>query len=156
MTDSPWPTIHAERKALAADLTGMPDDAWNKPSLCAGWTVHQVLAHQVGTANMTPGKFFAKFAAAGFSFSRFAVGMSHAYPLDWVTKAAEFYAGSNAIIGGKKRVVGVTLKATDTTWSHGSGPLVEGPAMSLLMATAGRKAALDDLSGPGLDSLRSR
>jgi hypothetical protein len=28
--------------------------------------------------------------------------------------------------------------------------------MALLMATAGRRAALDTLSGPGLDALRTR
>jgi hypothetical protein len=50
----------------------------------------------------------------------------------------------------------VTLRATDTDWSHGSGPEVTGPAIALVMAMTGRKAALDDLSGPGVDVLRSR
>jgi len=48
------------------------------------------------------------------------------------------------------------LTATDTDWSHGSGPEVSGPALSLLLAVAGRRPALDDLSGPGLDLLRGR
>ena len=60
------------------------------------------------------------------------------------------------LIGSKKRVAGVTLKATDTDFSHGSGPVVEGPALSLLLATTGRKPALDDLTGPGVELLRSR
>ena len=82
--------------------------------------------------------------------------LSHAYPTDAVTRVIDFYAGSNLLIGGKRRVAGLTLRATDANWSGGSGPVVEGPAMALLMATAGRRAALDDLGGPGLETLRTR
>jgi hypothetical protein len=78
------------------------------------------------------------------------------YPVDAVTRVIDFYAGSNMLIGGKRRIAGVTLEATDANWSHGSGPVVQGPAMALLMVTAGRRAAVDDLSGPGLDILRGR
>lgn len=84
------------------------------------------------------------------------LGLPHAYPADAVTRVIRFYARSNLLIGGKKRVAGVTLRATDTDRSHGSGPVVEGPAMALLMVTAGRRAHLADLSGPGLDELRRR
>jgi mycothiol maleylpyruvate isomerase-like protein len=44
MADSPWPTIHEERGALANDLAGLTEEQWGLPSLCPGWTVHQVLA----------------------------------------------------------------------------------------------------------------
>ena len=84
------------------------------------------------------------------------LGITRAYPTDALTTLIGFYAGSNALIGGKKRVAGLTLQATDTDFSHGSGPVVEGPALSLLLATTGRKAALDDLSGPGVELLRGR
>jgi uncharacterized protein (TIGR03083 family) len=84
------------------------------------------------------------------------LGVAHAYPTAAVTKVIDFYAGSNLLIGGKRRVAGLTLRATDANWSRGSGPAVEGPAMALLMATAGRRAVLDDLAGPGLDTLRAR
>jgi hypothetical protein len=84
------------------------------------------------------------------------LGIQHTYPSDWITRAISFYSSSNLLIGGKSRIAGLTLKATDTDWSLGSGPLVEGPAMSLLLATTGRRVALDDLTGPGIDTLRSR
>jgi uncharacterized protein (TIGR03083 family) len=84
------------------------------------------------------------------------LGLEHAYPVDAVTRVIDFYAGSNLLIGGKRRVAGLTLRATDGDWSRGDGPVVEGPAMALLMVTAGRPAALEDLEGPGLDTLRSR
>lgn len=37
--------METERRALVARLREVPDDAWSAPSLCAGWTVREVLAH---------------------------------------------------------------------------------------------------------------
>ena len=59
-------------------------------------------------------------------------------------------------VGGKTRVDGLTLKATDIEYSVGSGPVVEGPAISLLLAASGRHSAIDELSGPGVETLRAR
>ena len=84
------------------------------------------------------------------------LGVHRDYPGQAVTQAITFYAGSNAIIGGKKRVAGLTLRATDIDFAIGSGPEVKGSAMALLLATNGRTAALDDLTGPGLATLRAR
>ena len=50
------------------------------------------------------------------------LGIAHEYPVASVTAVTDFYAGSNVLIGGKNRVAGLTLQATDTDWSHGSGP----------------------------------
>ena len=52
-------------------------------------------------------------------------------------------------IRGAWRARGVRLVATDLDWSHGSGPEVLGSGEALLMAMAGRRAALDELDGPG-------
>jgi hypothetical protein len=73
-----------------------------------------------------------------------------------VVEVAGFFAKSNLLIGTKRRIEGLSLRATDVSWSHGSGPEVSGPILSLLMAMTGRKAALDDLSGEGVATLRSR
>ena len=67
-----WSTVAAERGALAADLADLSDQQWETPSLCDGWTVREVLAHQTGTASMSTPKFFARMAAAGFRFPTFA------------------------------------------------------------------------------------
>jgi uncharacterized protein (TIGR03083 family) len=205
MTDI-WPTIHAERQALADDLANLSAEQWQTPSMCSEWTVHEVLAHLTSAAKMTPPKFVAKFAGAGFNFDRFAarqlatesaggppatlaefravcsrtsappgpkatwlgeafvhgedirrpLGISGSYPLPQVTEVITMYATSGAIIGGKKRVAGLTLRATDTDFSIGDGPLVEGPAVALMLATSGRASAIDELSGPGVDTLRGR
>ena len=50
MSDDIWPVVHAERRALAADLAGLTPEQWATPSLCTGWSVHDVLAHMVATA----------------------------------------------------------------------------------------------------------
>lgn len=74
-----WTTVAAERGALADDLTGLSEERWRTPSWCAGWTVHDVLAHQCGTADTNPAKFLARLAAAGFSFPRFAEAQVRRY-----------------------------------------------------------------------------
>jgi uncharacterized protein (TIGR03083 family) len=84
------------------------------------------------------------------------LGISHAYPPDAVREVADFYKGSNTLIGSKKRVAGLALKATDDKWQHGEGEAVEGPLLSLLLAMTGRAAACDDLVGTGVPTLRSR
>jgi len=84
------------------------------------------------------------------------LGIKHEYPTDAVVRVLDFFKKSNLIIGSKNRISGVTLRATDVDWTHGSGPEVTGPAHSLLMAMTGRKDALADLSGDGVDTLRSR
>jgi uncharacterized protein (TIGR03083 family) len=206
MAESIWPTIHAEREALAADLDDLTPDQWATQSLCSQWSVHDVLAHQLSAAKMTPPRFVSRFASAGFNFDKFAskqvavegaggpaatlaafraaesrttappgpkdtwlgeafvhgedirrpLGIVRDYPLPVVARALRFYAGSDTIIGGKSRMAGLTFRATDVDFSVGSGPLVAGPAISLLLAATGRKSALDELSGEGVETLRQR
>lgn len=84
------------------------------------------------------------------------LGIVHHYPTDAVVQVASFYQGSNLLIGSKRRIEALTLRATDAEWSHGTGPEVSGPILSLVMAMTGRKAPLDDLTGEGVETLRSR
>jgi uncharacterized protein (TIGR03083 family) len=84
------------------------------------------------------------------------LGMSHDYAIDGAVRVADFYKGSNLIIGAKRRIAGLQLRATDADWSHGDGPEVSGPIMALVMAMTGRKGANDELSGDGVATLRGR
>jgi uncharacterized protein (TIGR03083 family) len=201
-----WPTIHAERKKLAADLATLTGDQWSGPSLCSQWTVRDMVAHMTATAKITPPTFFAKLAASGFSLTRLQakdiaaekgespadtlarfeavmssvkhppgpadtmlgetiihsedirrpLGIRHDYPMDAVVQVADFFKGSNLIIGAKRRITGLTLRATDAEWSHGTGPEVSGTILALVMAMTGRKALADELSGEGVASLQAR
>jgi uncharacterized protein (TIGR03083 family) len=201
-----WPTIHAERKALAADLDGISDAKWDTPSLCDGWTVRDVVAHMTAATKLNAPKFFGKLIGSGFSFERVQnkgiasqrgsspadtlarfkaqvdstgrppgpvetmlgetivhaedirrpLGVRHDYPIGALVQVADFFKKSNLIIGTKKRVEGLTLRATDVDWRHGDGPPVEGPMLDLVVAMTGRKAALDALTGDGVATLRTR
>ncbi|MFJ3957595.1 maleylpyruvate isomerase family mycothiol-dependent enzyme [Arthrobacter sp. NPDC090010] len=65
-----WHLIHRERQALVSELAGIPSEAWETPSLCPGWDVHDVLAHLVNDARTTWGRFAWDFARARFDFDR--------------------------------------------------------------------------------------
>ena len=67
-----WPTIAAERGALAGDLGGLTPAQWDTPSLCAGWTVRDIVAHLSATASLNPATFFLGMTRAGFNFNKFA------------------------------------------------------------------------------------
>ena len=84
------------------------------------------------------------------------LGMVHAYPLSALVTIADAYRRSNLVVGTKRRIAGLSLQASDVEWNTGSGPAVSGPMLSLLLAMAGRPAAIEDLHGEGVDLLRSR
>ena len=65
-----WPVVHAERAALVRDLESLTEDQWDVPSLCAGWTVHDVVAHLINTARTTRTSFVLGLARARFDFDR--------------------------------------------------------------------------------------
>jgi uncharacterized protein (TIGR03083 family) len=56
----------------------------------------------------------------------------------------------------KRRFAGLSLSATDQDWTWGSGPEVAGRSEALGMAMTGRRVALDDLHGAGVELLRQR
>lgn len=84
------------------------------------------------------------------------LGLPHTYPDEVLVTVADFYKHTQPLIGGKKRVAGLHLRATDLSWETGSGPEVSGPAASLILAMAGREAACSDLTGEGISTLRAR
>lgn len=75
--------------------------------------------------------------------------------LDQVSPRARSRNGARRA-GGKKRLMGLALTATDTDFSIGDRPLVKGPTLALLLAASGRSALLDELSGPGASQLIDR
>jgi uncharacterized protein (TIGR03083 family) len=64
-----WALIHPERQALLNDVAGLDDEQWNTPSLCAGWTVRDTLAHLTSAAKMTPGRYIIGWVGSGFRFN---------------------------------------------------------------------------------------
>ncbi|MER6910355.1 maleylpyruvate isomerase family mycothiol-dependent enzyme [Streptomyces sp. NPDC000594] len=62
--------VHTERAALIDDLARLDEGRWEEPSLCAGWTVHDVVAHLIDTARTTRLGFVAGMVRARFDFDR--------------------------------------------------------------------------------------
>lgn len=87
---------------------------------------------------------------------RRALGVKGEHPPEHLTTLAELYKKTGAPLRAKKRLKGIRLEATDVDWSTGEGPEVRGPCMSLIMAMTGRRGALDDCEGPGIETLGSR
>jgi len=84
------------------------------------------------------------------------LGLAHRVPEPALVAVADGWKNSNLLIGSKRRIAGLRLRATDADWAHGEGPEVAGPLVSLVLAMTGRKGAHADLSGPGLDTLAGR
>lgn len=76
-------------------------------------------------------------------------------PLDRIRMVADFVKDHRFYKSARKRA-GLRLRATDTDWSVGDGPVVEGPLEAIVMALLGRKSACDELVGEGVETLRSR
>jgi len=87
---------------------------------------------------------------------RRALGAPGVVPEDRMRATLDRMKNAGFPVGNKKRVAGVKLVATDMDWTFGEGPEVRGTGEALLMAMCGRKAALDDLTGDGVTTLRSR
>ncbi|HEX4724093.1 MAG TPA: maleylpyruvate isomerase family mycothiol-dependent enzyme [Pseudonocardiaceae bacterium] len=55
-----------ERADLADFLATLSPQQWAAPSLCAGWTVHDVVAHMLSYDELTPAGLAARFAKGWF------------------------------------------------------------------------------------------
>jgi uncharacterized protein (TIGR03083 family) len=84
------------------------------------------------------------------------LGIAHRSPEAALVAVADNYKKTNLLIGSKRRIAGLSLRATDIDWTHGEGPEVAGPLISLIMTMAGRTDAQPDLAGEGLTSLAGR
>ncbi|MFV2021312.1 maleylpyruvate isomerase family mycothiol-dependent enzyme [Micromonospora sp. LOL_023] len=88
---------------------------------------------------------------------RRAVGLTGDYPADQVATALEFQLRTTVKIGGgRERASGLRLIASDAPVDGGTGPLVHGSALALLLAVSGRPVEPDELSGPGAATLAER
>ncbi|WP_228538772.1 maleylpyruvate isomerase family mycothiol-dependent enzyme [Nocardia sp. XZ_19_385] len=72
------------------------------------------------------------------------------------TEVARFYSERNFTVPSRTAIEGLRLEATDGPFTTGTGLLVTGPTLALTMAMAGRHTYCDDLSGPGVPTLRDR
>lgn len=69
MTDT-WSMIATERRALADQLESLRQEQWSTPSLCAGWTVRDVVAHLVFPMRFSTVGLLLRVARAGFDLDK--------------------------------------------------------------------------------------
>jgi uncharacterized protein (TIGR03083 family) len=84
------------------------------------------------------------------------LGIDRDYTVSTLTVLADYYQGSNVPVQSKARIRGLRLAATDGPFATGSGPLVTGTTLDLIMAMAGRASCCDRLDGDGVALLRER
>ncbi|GAA1616173.1 MULTISPECIES: maleylpyruvate isomerase family mycothiol-dependent enzyme [Kribbella] len=64
--------VAGERAELADMLAGLTEDDWDRPSLCAGWRVREVVAHITMPYRIPMPRFLAGMVRAGGNFNRYA------------------------------------------------------------------------------------
>jgi hypothetical protein len=134
------------------------------PSLCPGWTVKDVVAHLISYEELGTIGLLRRFAKGRIvranevgvdEFASLTPQQLIAIPADRLGRVLGLVPG-NPRLGAGRRIRGLRLRATDIDWTHGRGPEVTGTGEALLMAMAGRPAAVPDLGGPGLTTLAQR
>jgi uncharacterized protein (TIGR03083 family) len=82
------------------------------------------------------------------------LGLTVAMPIDAAREGADRVWRMGWPFWAKRRLRGLRLVATDTTWSAGEGAEVRGPVQALLLLLTGRVGtALPHLDGPGVPQL---
>jgi uncharacterized protein (TIGR03083 family) len=68
--------VSAERRRLADSVADLTDEQWATPSLCAAWTVRDVIAHLTVTTRLTVPRLLRAAVRARGSFDRMAVDLA--------------------------------------------------------------------------------
>ena len=65
-----WESIDIERRALVEDIGQVDESRWSTPSLCAGLTVREVLAHLTVSGAVSGPRWLAGVVRARFDFDK--------------------------------------------------------------------------------------
>jgi uncharacterized protein (TIGR03083 family) len=84
------------------------------------------------------------------------LGLVRTPGVDALTPVAHFFARRNFAVPSRTRAIDLQLRADDGPFAAGTGPLVTGSTLALVMSMAGRVAYAAELDGPGAPTLRSR
>ena len=84
------------------------------------------------------------------------LGLARTPSVGALTPVAGFFAGRDFAVASHTHVAGLQLRADDGPFAAGTGPLVTGSTLALVMSMAGRVPYQAELDGPGVPDLRSR
>jgi uncharacterized protein (TIGR03083 family) len=79
---------------------------------------------------------------------RFPLGLDRAPATDALTPVADFFARRNFTVRSRTTISRLRLQADDGPFATGTGPLVTGSTLALVMSMAGRAPYVDQLEGP--------
>jgi uncharacterized protein (TIGR03083 family) len=84
------------------------------------------------------------------------LGLVRTPSVDALTAVADFFARRDFTVASRTHVADLQLRADDGPFATGTGPLVTGSTLALVMSMAGRVPYVTELAGPGVPTLRSR
>ena len=84
------------------------------------------------------------------------LGLVRTPSVDALTPVANFFAQRDFTVASHTHVADLQLRADDGPFATGTGPLVTGSTLALVMSMAGRVPYVAELDGPGVPTLRSR
>jgi len=85
------------------------------------------------------------------------LGLHREIPSGRLLAALESLPRLSSRIGSRKRMSGLRVVASDVEFDSGArAPELRGPAEALVMTLTGRRAALEEISGPGVEILARR
>ena len=84
------------------------------------------------------------------------LGLPRTPDVDALTPVAEFFVRRNFTVASRTAAAGLQLRGDDGPFAAGTGPLVTGSTLALVMGMAGRIPCVDQLDGPGVATLRTR
>jgi uncharacterized protein (TIGR03083 family) len=84
------------------------------------------------------------------------LGLVRTPSADALTPVADFFARRDFTVASRTRIADLRLRADDGAFVTGTGLLVTGSTLALVMSMAGRVPYLAELDGPGVPTLRSR
>jgi uncharacterized protein (TIGR03083 family) len=87
---------------------------------------------------------------------RYPLGLPGTPSVDALTPVADFFARRDFAVPSRTHAADLQMRADDGPFAAGTGPLIGGSTLALVMSMAGRTAYLAELDGPGVPTLRSR
>lgn len=118
--------IRDERLQLVERLRALPAEGWATPSLCAGWSVHHVVAHLVMPFSVSPPQLaleVVRSGGIGRAMDRFAQRLRQRSPADLLAMLEE-NAGSTFRPPGMPPAAPLTdivAHGADIRWALGDG-----------------------------------
>jgi uncharacterized protein (TIGR03083 family) len=84
------------------------------------------------------------------------LGIHREFDPEYLLRSLTFVTGRAPGFVPKGLADGIRFVATDLDWSAGDGAVARGPGEAILLTMTGRRIAVADLEGAGVDTLRGR